>query len=593
MPETRAGMPTGREAIDRVKARLDIVETVRRYVPALTRGGRTFKASCPFHQERTPSFVVDPERGSWHCFGACANGGDVIEFVRRIEGLDFREALTRCADLAGVELRPPSERERGRREQSQRLLAANESAALFFQAQLEGPECVSALAYAEGRGLDALTRREWQIGYAPTAWRALTEHLSARGYTDDELTRSGLARASEETSRDAGALHDRFHGRLIFPIRDQRGRLTAFAGRALGEAQQPKYLNTPRTPLFDKSATLYGLDRAAAEARRAGELILVEGYLDVIACWQLGIRQVAASMGTALTERQLRSAGRLTPHLVLALDADNAGAEATLRAVGLAGAAAGHERVPALDWRGVVSYQDVLRADIPRVASFPDGHDPDTLARTDPEALRTRLTSARPVVEHLFAVVAGTDLEDPRERSRAVEALAPLVATMADPVVRAHWLQRLARLGRISETAAQALVARTRLPRHPRLLRTPAPPPAGDPSPPRDRAEEGERRLLALLLQHPEGCTATRALDANSFEASEHRLLFETLRAAADEPSPGQRDEEQDDEADAEIGTLRDDLAQQQLPEAYAALPLDQLEALLRELASGLRGRRR
>ena len=572
--------------IEEVKSRLDIVETVGSYVPNLKRSGRTWKANCPFHSERTPSFIVDPGRNSWHCFGACSTGGDVIEFVRRFEGLEFREALRRCADRAGVELRPPTRAERQEREQHEQLLSANEAAAVFFQAALDSAEGASALAYAEGRGLDAGARRDWQLGYAPDSWNALTDHLAARGFGPDVLIAAGLA-----IQGDRGP-YDRFRGRLIFPTRDERGRLTGFGGRALLEDQEPKYLNTPQTPLFDKSGTLYGLDRSGPEARRAEQLIIVEGYMDVIGCWQSGMRNVAASMGTAISERQMLLVKRFTPNVVLALDADNAGSEATLRAIGVAAGAADHDTVATLDWRGLVSYQDVLRADI-RIAALPDGEDPDSLARKNPDDLRALIDAARPVADHLFdAIEERTNLEDPRARSQAVEALAPTVAAMADPVVRAHWLQRLARLGRISEAAAQSLLARGRRPVRPAPVPSSRevaaarqqPPPPG--APPASGVNPGETQLLRLLLRYPSCRDTGQALDADTFEDGAHRRLFEAWRASDDLDG-------QADELDEDLRELHASLLATAVPEAYERMTAAQLGEVVESTAWQLRARRR
>ena len=575
--------------IEEVKARLDIVETIGSYVPNLKRSGRTWKANCPFHNERTPSFIVDSNRNSWHCFGACSTGGDVIEFVRRFEGLEFREALRRCAERAGVELRPPTRAEREQREQHEQLLSANEAAAVFFQAALSSPEGAAALAYAEERGLDAAARRDWQIGYAPDSWQALTDHLGARGYGPDVLIAAGLA-----VQGDRGP-YDRFRGRLIFPTRDERGRLTGFGGRALLADQEPKYLNTPQTPLFDKSGTLYGLDRAGPEARRADQLIVVEGYMDVIGCWQAGLHNVAASMGTAISERQMRLVKRFTPNVVLALDADNAGSEATLRAVGVAAGAADHDTVATLDWRGLVSYQDVLRADI-RIAALPEGEDPDSLARKNPDELRALVDAARPVADHLFdAIEERTNLEDPRARSQAVEALAPTVAAMADAVVRAHWLQRLARLGRISEAAAQALVARGAGPVRPapvpssrELAAARQQPPPGAPPPGAAQpggANPGESQLLRLLLRFPSCRDAGEALDPDTFEDGAHRLLFETWREHEHLDDRGA-------ELDEDLAALYASLRGGELPEAYGQMTPAQLREIIESTAWQLRTRR-
>ncbi|MDP6605449.1 MAG: DNA primase, partial [Dehalococcoidia bacterium] len=382
--------------IEEVKARLDIVETVGGYVPTLKKSGRRYKALCPFHTERTPSFSVDPDRGSWHCFGACSTGGDVIEFVRRIEHLEFPDALRRCAERAGVELRPPSRREQEQREEHDRLLRANEAAAVFFRAALAGPDGEQARRYLDGRGLDASTQERWQLGYAPSGWRGLREHLEARGFDVADLLAAGLVVEPD----GSGEPYDRFRDRLIFPTRDVNGRMIGFGARALKPEDEPKYLNTPQTPLFDKSGTLYGLDRAAETARREERLIVVEGYMDVIAPHQFGIENVVASMGTSLTEKQMNLAKRFTANIVLALDADNAGSEATLRGVEVVASAADRQTVATVDWRGLVGYQDVLQADI-RVVTLPDGEDPDSLVRADPQRFRTLVDESKPVTDHL------------------------------------------------------------------------------------------------------------------------------------------------------------------------------------------------
>ena len=602
--------------IEDVKARLDIVETVGSYVPNLKRSGRTWKANCPFHNERTPSFIVDPSRGSWHCFGACSTGGDVIEFVRRIEGLDFREALGRCAERAGVELRPPTRREVERREEHERLLAANDAATLFYQAQLAGPRGASAREYAERRGLDAATQREWQLGYAPDEWSALTDHLTARGFQDRELVAAGLAIEGQR------GLYDRFRERLVFPTRDVRGRMVGFGGRALGADQEPKYLNTPRTPLFDKSGTLYGLDRGGIEARRQDRLIVVEGYMDVIACHQAGIENVAASMGTAITEAQMQLIKRFTPNVVLALDADNAGSEATIRAVEVASGAADSDTVATIDWRGLVSYQNVLQADI-RIAAIPEGEDPDSLVRSDPARLRTLIDEAKPVADHLFEAVAErTDLDDARARSRAVEAIVPTVAAMADPIVRAEYVQRLARLGRVDERTVLELLARHQpaqrrprravdAPRDAGMAGGEPPPPEPDeagsrPVPVPSRREEraarrapsqaaadpalgdahpGEVQLLRLLLLRPECREAGMELDADTFEHGLNRRLFEAWCETG-----GLDDEAFEDDEDLEAH--RTALVGQGLAEAYGTMTGSQLADLLRSTAWNLRTRR-
>ena len=336
--------------VDDVKQRVDIVEVVGQYVQLL-KAGRNFRALCPFHSERTPSFFVSPERQSWHCFGACGIGGDVLSFVMKKEGVEFGEALRLLAERAGVRLPERREEETAAWERSRQ---ANEAAAQFFHHALLNSEAgQGGKRYLEERGLDLKTMQAFQLGFSPPGWDNLCRYLRERGFRDEELLAAGLA-----TAGDRG-LRDLFRQRIIFPIADQRGRVVGFGGRAFApkgeEEAQPKYLNTPQTPLFDKGSLLYALDRAQEEIRRQGSAVIVEGYMDAIAAHQHGFSNVVASMGTALTERQVRLMKRFTRDVVLALDADTAGQEATLRAV---------------------EYQQLLGRDI-RVVILPEGRDPD------------------------------------------------------------------------------------------------------------------------------------------------------------------------------------------------------------------------
>ncbi len=567
--------------IDEVKARLDIVETVGQYVPELKKTGRTFKARCPFHQERTPSFVVDPERGTWHCFGSCSTGGDVIEFVRRVEGLDFKEALRTCAERAGVELRPPSKRDVEEREQHERLLQANEAAAVYFQAALGGPQGGDARAYLEKRGLDTQTIETWQLGYAPDGWRGLVEYLGARGFAESDIVEAGLA-----IEGDRGA-YDRFRDRVIFPTRDQRRRLIGFGARALRPDDEPKYLNTPQTPLFDKSGTLYGLDRAAEAIRRADRAVIVEGYMDVIAAHEFGVTNVVASNGTAITEKQMTLLKRYTENVVLALDADNAGSEATLRGVQVAAGAADHMAVPTIDWRGLVSVQDGLRADI-RVVSLPEGDDPDSMVRRDPDAFKRLVDGALPVADHLFqAVSASIRPGDALARSKALQALIPTVAVMTDPVIRAHYVQKLARIGQVDESIVMRMLSRGGRPRPVPAPGTAqaAPHPGEAPRAPRGRVAapiDGETQLLQVLVQRSECRGAGKALAPETFEDSRNRALFEWWAAAPDY-------DDRVDELEDDLQARYRELAAVVLPE-YEAKHLDEMVG---DIAVQLRLRRK
>ncbi|HEY8491361.1 MAG TPA: DNA primase [Dehalococcoidia bacterium] len=508
--------------VEAVKQRVDIVELIGEYVP-LERAGRSYKARCPFHQERTPSFIVSPDRQTWHCFGACGTGGDVFSFVMRMENLDFAGALRLLAQRAGVALEDRRGRE-AQEERFERLRQANEAAAAFYHhVLLNAAAAAEARAYLERRGLDEETVRAFQLGYSPNEWEALRRHLLERGFSREELVQAGLLQESERGG------YDRFRGRLMFPIRDERGRVVGFGGRTLGD-ETPKYLNTAQSPLFEKGGLLYALDRARDAIRRADQAVIVEGYMDALAAHQHGHANVVASMGTALTERQVALLKRYTRNLVLALDADAAGSEATLRGIQVAAAALDETAIPVPDWRGLVRMQDTLASDI-RVLRLPEGKDPDEAIRKDPAGWPALVAAAKPVVDFLFEAVAERlDLSQPRERSRAVDELLPALAAIGDPVVRAHYLQRLARLARVDESVLVER-ARTLARGRPREGRA-----AGRGGTAREGREPGragarnrhEEYALALLLRYPvELRNAGLTLPDWAFTQTELRRIYE------------------------------------------------------------------
>jgi DNA primase len=504
--------------VDEVKQRLDIVDVVGQYVQ-LQKAGRNYKAVCPFHSERTPSFFVSPERQSWHCFGACGTGGDIFSFVMKKENLEFGEALRLLAERAGVTLaerRPEEEAERDR------LREANEAAASFYHRALVSSEAGQrARRYLEERGLDLKAMQGFQIGYSPSGWDSLCQHLRERGYGDEELVAAGLAVEGER------GLRDLFHQRIMFPITDMRGRVVGFGGRSLPiegeEESQPKYLNTPQTAIFDKGSLLYALDKAKEHIRREGLAVIVEGYMDAITAHQHGFANVVASMGTALGERQVRLLKRFSRDIVLALDADSAGQEATLRAV---------------------EYQDILERDI-RVLILPEGRDPDQVIRSDPEAWSALLAGAQPLLDYKFeAVSSALDLSQPRQRSQAVEELLPLLAAIGDRIVQAHYLQRLARLAQVKESALhQMLVRRGRKQGRSReaaatlsgkgTLRAAGSVVSGPASTSLSGSKQ-EEFCLALLLRHPELRADGLALSPDLFWYSENRQLLQVWQGCSD-----------------------------------------------------------
>jgi DNA primase len=432
--------------VDEVKERLDIVEVVQSYVP-LKKAGRNYKGLCPFHAEKTPSFVVFPETGTWHCFGACGTGGDVFTFVMKRENVGFGEALGMLAQRAGVELEPRSSQETEAEQRLDLLREINQAAAIYFRHRLlQGDEAARARRYLEGRGLSSETLERFQVGYALDRWDGLLNYLSDKGYALQDIHEAGLIIERE----DGSGYYDRFRGRVIVPIRDPRGRTIGFGGRILGEGV-PKYLNSPQTPLFDKSSVLFGLDQARAGIRTSGVGVIVEGYMDVMMAHQHGLNNVVAQMGTALTEAQLRLLKRSTQRFVLALDSDTAGDQATLRGLDVARQVMDREVVPVPTARGLIRFEGRLAADI-RIVSLPPGKDPDEVIRESPEHWVQLIAEAKPVMDYYFeALSADLDLTTAKGKAEAVNRLGPLVAELGDQVQRSHYLQLLGRMVQVDE----------------------------------------------------------------------------------------------------------------------------------------------
>jgi len=561
--------------IDDVKARLDIVDVVSSYVPELKKSGRTFKACCPFHNERTPSFNVDPERQTWHCFGACSTGGDVIEFVRRREGLDFKEALRMCAERAGVELRPPTAREVEQREQYERLLQANEAAAIFFRSALDSDEATEARAYCERRGLDADAINTWQLGYAPDDWRTLTDHLLNRGFTEDDIVDAGLAIRSEN-----GRVYDRFRNRLIFPTRDARRRLIGFGARALRPEDEPKYLNTPQTPLFDKSGNLYGLDRANDTIRRNDRAIVVEGYMDVIAAHSFGILEVVASNGTAITEKQMDLLKRYTHNVVLALDADNAGSAATLRGIEVAAQSGERVDVPLIQHGShLVATASTYDGQI-SVVRLPAGEDPDSLVRKDTEAFKKLVDESKPLLEYLFeSLVPDCADASPEQRANVVENFLPKLQAIGKESLRWIYVQKTARATGIDERVIIEMINKRGLSWASRPQPRPVPTKTELKAAKKERAAlpDGETQLLQLIVQRHETRGAALALDPGLFEDSLNRAVYDAWVADVDLA-------EHADDMDEELRERYAALRAASLPEYEARHVPEMVTAMAREV---------
>lgn len=406
--------------VEKIKEKLSIVDVIGSYIE-LEKAGGNFKAKCPFHNEKTPSFFISPARNTYYCFG-CGAKGDIFSFVQEFEGLDFVGALRVLAKRAGVELERENPSLRTERE---RLYLTLEHATLFFQRQLGAH--TQAKDYLKKRGLVADTVRTWRLGYAPVEWKALYTYLKTKGVRAEDMERVGLIKKSEKTQGD---YYDRFRGRIMFPIFDASGRVVAFSGRQFeSDGTQAKYINSPETVLFEKSKILYGYDKAKLEIRRQDFALLVEGQMDLLMSHQSGIGNAVASSGTALTTEQLEILKRLSKKLVIAYDGDEAGLKAAARGWQLA-LAAGMEI---------------------KIATLPDGKDPADVCLENPEIFKDAIKHARHIIDvELERIIK--KYSDPREQGLAVQnELLPYVAGLDSSIEKSHFISEIAHKARIKE----------------------------------------------------------------------------------------------------------------------------------------------
>jgi DNA primase len=418
-----------------VKSKLSIVDVVGESVQ-LRKAGTTLKGLCPFHGEKTPSFVVTPARESWHCFG-CGEGGDIFSFVMRREGLTFPEALKRLAAKAGIQIDERTTRDDARKARLREVL---EQAIAFYHVVLTQSKAgAPALEYLHGRGFTDETIQKFQLGWAPDGWDQMIKMLQSRRNVDvADLAEVGLT-SSRPNSRGA---YDKFRSRVIFPIRDASGAAVGIGGRILpgtkaaADSNAPKYLNSPATVLFDKSRTLYLIERARGEMRKGDEAVLVEGYTDALMAHQAGFENVVASLGTALTPAQVAVIGRYAKRIVLAYDVDPAGQHA-----GSVGGAELLRLIDALATPG--AGVDGARV---RVARLPEGKDPDEVIREQPDLWREAIRTAQPILQFLIDYYATAfNVRTAHGRSSAVAAMLPILRDVADPIVRDEAMQSLAR----------------------------------------------------------------------------------------------------------------------------------------------------
>ena len=529
--------------VDEIKDRIDIVEIVGESVK-LRKSGKSYTGFCPFHpNKRTPAFAVFPDSGTWRCFGACNEGGDVFSFLMKKEGWDFKETLAYLAERTGVELRPITPEQEAAEEEHVRLRELLETTVTFFRHNLlHTPEGEPVLSYLESRGMTDATIEAFDLGYAPNTWEATMNHLQERGYSVEDLQNAGMV-----SKRDEGGYYDRFRNRLMIPIRDVRGRMSGFGARVMDPDAVPKYLNSPQTALFDKGRLLYGLDRARKDIRQKDQAVIVEGYMDVIGLHQAGFANAVSPMGTAITEHQLRLLKRYSRRMILALDADAAGSQATMRGLNLARDALERDADPVFNTRGLVRYEGRLDADI-RIVTLPGEKDPDEIVLENPEAWRDVLGSAQTVVDYVLDVMSAEyDLDDPKHKAQIARQVLPLIEDVADPVEREAYRQQLSRRLKVDERALLKL--------RPQPQKRAARQPSVDPTPVQETYSEQETALerfcLGVLLREPELVyQVDRAyvsleldrLSTKDFTGTDRRVIFQAVRSALaqDEVEPDQ-----------------------------------------------------
>jgi DNA primase len=511
--------------IDDIKSRLDIVEVITEHGVSLRKSGRSFMGFCPFHHNvNTPAFTVYPDTQSFYCFG-CQAAGTVFDFVMRKQGLDFRDALQQLATRAGVELKPRTAEDEQLDHQRTRMLDLNRLAARYFNYLLvQHARGTPGREYLAQRGLNDATVEAFQLGYSLDHGGHLLHYLTTKhDYTLEEIEAAGLIINHAERGP-----YDRFRGRLMFPIRNAKGDVVGFGGRALGDAQ-PKYMNTPQTLLFDKSQTLYGLDLARDTIRRNDAVVIVEGYIDVITGYQHGFVNLVAPLGTALTAGHVAIIKKLTKHVYMALDADAAGQRATLKGLHAFAEAGDDDTQTTVTAQGMVRWQRDVDL---HIIKMPPGRDPDDVIKSDPQQWQALIDAAVPVMDFYIDLhTADLDLSRPTDQSTALERLIPLVRQL-DGVQQRAYISHLERtIGMRADLIISLLRAEPPRPRkrERNAQRGPtreqhrgadeASAPSRADGAPRQRRED---YLLALLLRYPRALPQAEALLSRAMDEFPH-----------------------------------------------------------------------
>lgn len=465
--------------IEEIKNRLDVVEVIGSYIK-LEKTGANYRAICPFHSEKKPSFFVSPARQIWHCFG-CGAGYNIFDFVMRIEGVEFGDALRILAQKAGVELKTIKPELRTER---QRLYEICELAAKFFEKQLEGSSIGrEAKKYLLGRGISEESIKKWRIGYSPNKWNGLANFLLSRGYKKEEIEKTGLGiKSLNNQYQTANNLYDRFRGRIIFPIFDLNSQVIGFGGRVFKEKDKQevaKYVNIPNTLLYDKSRVLYGLDKAKVEIRKADSCILVEGYTDVILAHQVGSKNVVATSGTALTPYQLQILKRYSENLILGFDMDIAGDSATKRGIDLA-----------------QSFGFNIK-----IIRLPEGKDVADVISKNPKQWFQSLENSKSILEFYFeSAFSSADSKTPEGKKQISKILLPPIKKIPNQIEKSYWVQRLARELGVKEESVEEELKKVKLEKEFFNLE----PEKNSPKVSKTRKEILEEKLLSLILKFPQ-----------------------------------------------------------------------------------------
>jgi DNA primase len=530
---------------DEIKSKIDIVDLVSEAGVKLRKTGKNYTGFCPFHANKhTPAFVVWPETGTWRCFGECNEGGDIFKFVMKKEGIDFKEALQKLADRAGVKIESFQRETPVQKEAYQHLRDLLEDAILFYRNYLLNNKDVLTYLH-EKRKLTDATIETFGLGYAPNNWDAALKHFTAKGYSEQDLIDSGLLTVREsESSNNKDRIFDRFRHRIMIPIRDEQGRMAGFGARIVDPNDIPKFLNSPETPIFTKGHLLYGMDRARKAIRVADQAVIVEGYLDVIALHQAGYENVISPMGTALTEDQLRLLKKFTRRIVLALDPDTAGQKAVLRGLDAARSAMDREGEFGFDARGLLRNEARLQADL-RVASMPDGLDPDEIVARNREEWKQLIENAKPIVTHVMeTLAAGRDLKDPKVKNQIASQVLPLIEDLPNAPERDTYRQQLARMLKVDERALSGAQAQGPRLKRPRVVKQKTVATSADVSVTVSSSRKVEEYVIAVLLRKPELLYrldrflqqyGLARLSAEDFEYTDYQLLFGLIRDSVEQ----------------------------------------------------------